>query len=335
MSEDTKIEFIDNPDFNRWLEENYQVRIEEYEYPASEVLYNTNYEDYVEALNRYIADPRIELSRIEEKFPLPIAYYFYQANNNYQNDHHRLDLLKSCWESIVFLLFGLVVAEARHKKLPIKEIGIAWKTFWSDKLFDKLTIIENIIDFTSKNGISFECSTIVPVATLTIIKTLNQERNGFAHSAARTALQQQQLYQTLCPLLENVLKQLIGLENVTILRYYSSETPLIPRCEIFNGNSIEGRKEGVILKRESYIEILDHWNANAIFARINNQVFCLSPFIHFVQEPHETNAVLCFYKKKRPGGKYLFEVVSKAQDKEFDKRCFTEMETQLRGLVVP
>jgi hypothetical protein len=334
MSDVKKIEFIDNPDFNRWLEENYQVVIEEYEYPSCEVLYNTKYEDYVAALSRYDADPKIELSRIEEKFPSPIAYYFYQANNNYQNDHHRLDLLKSCWESIVFFLFGLVVAEARHKRLPIKDIGIAWKTIWSDRLFDKLTIIENIIDYTTKNGIPFECARLIPISTLADIKILNQERNGFAHAAAKTAAQQQELYETLSPLLEDVLKQLIGLENVILLRYYSSETPLIPRCEIYNGSSIEGRKEGIILRKENYIEILDHWNASTIFAKIDDAVFCLSPFIHFAQEPHETNAVLCFYKKKQ-SGKYLFEVVSKAQNKEFEKSCFTAMEDQLRRLVVP
>jgi hypothetical protein len=334
MNDVKKIEFVDSPDFNRWLEENYQVVIEEYEYPSSEVFYNTKYEDYIAALARYNADPKIELSRIEEKFPSPIAYYFYQANSNYQNDHHRLDLLKSCWESIVFFLFGLVVAEARHKRLPIKDIGIARKTFWSDRLFDKLTIIENIIDHTTKNGIAFECARLIPITTLADIKTLNKERNGFAHAAARTTAQQQELYKTLSPLLEDVLKQLIGLENITILRYHSAETPLIPRCEIYNGSSIEGHKEGVILKKESYIEILDHWNANAIFAKINDEVFCLSPFIHFTQETHETNAVLCFYKKKQ-SGKYLFEVVSKAQDKEFEISCFTAMEDQLRRLVVP
>lgn len=285
MSDGNKIEFIDNPDFIRWLEENYQVCIEDYEYPSSQVLYNTKYEDYVEALSRYNADPKIELSRIEDKFPSPIAYYFYQANNNYQNEHHRLDLLKSCWESIVFLLFGLVVAEARHKKLQIKDIGITWKTFWSDRLFDKLTIIENIIDYTTKNGIIFECARFIPITTLADIKTLNQERNGFAHAAARTAAQQKELYEVLSPLLEDVLKQLIGLENVIILRYHSCETPLVPRCEIFNGSSIEGRKEGIVLKKER-------------------------------------------------NGKYLFEVVSKAQDKEFEKSCFSAMEDQLRGLVI-
>ena len=325
MSEEKKIEFVDNPDFNRWLEENYAVKIAEYEYRSSDVLYKINYDDYIEALNRYNTDPKIELSRIEEKFPSPIAYYFYQAINNYQNDHHRLDLLKSCWESIIFFLYGLVIAEARHRKISLKSIGIIWKTLWSDRLFDKLTIVENVIDYTTKNGIPFDCAALIPISTLTLIKKLNQERNGFEHSAARTSAQQKKLYNDLYPLLESVLKQLIKLENVTVLRYYSTETPLIPRCEIYNGSSLEGRKETVILKKDNYVEILDYFNASSLFAKVNSEVFCLSPFIHFYQEIHETNAIICFYKKEK-SGKYLFEVVGKSQDKEFDKTTFDLME---------
>ncbi len=333
MNEEKKIEFVDNPDFNRWLEEYYSVEIEEYKYLSSDVLYKINYDDYIEALNRYNTDPKIELSRIEEKFPSPIAYFFYQAINNYQNDHHRLDLLKSCWESVVFFLYGLVVAEVRHRKISLKSIGIVWKTLWSDRLFDKLTIVENIIDYTTKNGIHFDCASLIPISTLTLIKKLNQERNGFEHSAARTSAQQQTLYNDLYPLLESVLKQLVKLENVTILRYYSAETPLIPRCEIYNGSSLEGRKETVILKRDNYVEILDYFNANSLFAKVNNEVFCISPFVHFCQETHETNATICFYKKEK-SGKYLFEVVGKSQDKEFDKTPFDLMINQLRCLVV-
>ncbi|HBC87664.1 MAG TPA: hypothetical protein DCZ94_11965 [Lentisphaeria bacterium] len=334
MSEEKKIDFIDNPDFNRWIEENYKVEIEEYEYQSSDVLYKINYDDYLDALKRYNADPKIELTRIEDNFPSPIAYYFSQANNNYQNDHHRLDLLKSCWESIVFFLYGLVVAEARHRKIPLNSLGNRWDKYWSDKIFDKLTIIENIIDYTTKNGLKFDCSVLVPVATLSKIKSLNQERNGFEHSAARTSAQQMDLYKTLCPLLENVLKELINLEKVTVLRYYSSEIPLVPRCEIFNGSSLEGHKDNIILKKDNYIEILDHFNASSIFAKIGDEVFCLSPFIHFSQELHETNATLCFFKKEK-SGKYLFEVVSKAKDIEFDKSNFSLIENKLKALVVP
>lgn len=124
MSDETNANFEDNRDFNSWLEENYFIEIEEYEYPSSAVLYKMSTDDYVEALERYKNDPKVALSRIENSFPTPIAYYFYQANNNYQNDHHRLDLLKSCWEAIVFFLYGLVIGEARHRSFDLYSLGI-------------------------------------------------------------------------------------------------------------------------------------------------------------------------------------------------------------------
>ena len=83
MSDEKKIVLTENPDFNKWLEYNYPVEIEKYEFPSSDVLYQMSYDCYLEALARYAKDPKIELSRIEERFPSPIAYYFYQAENNY------------------------------------------------------------------------------------------------------------------------------------------------------------------------------------------------------------------------------------------------------------
>ena len=235
MSDEKIIKYSDNPDFNQWLLENYSVEIEEYEFLSSEVLYKMSQDNYAEALARYVTDPKVSLTRIEEKFPAPIAYYFYQATSNFQNDHHRLDLLKSCWESIVFFLFGLVVGEARHRELDLKSLGIKWDKYWTDKLFDKLTIVENILDYASKSGIAFGCSDIIPVSALSLIKKLNQERNGFEHASAKTSAQQQALYSELYPQLELVLRQLIKLEEVIVFRYHDAQNALYPRCEIFNG----------------------------------------------------------------------------------------------------
>jgi hypothetical protein len=332
MSDEKIIEYSTNLDFNQWLIENYLVEVEEYEFPSSEVLYKMSQEKYAAALARYASEPKVSLSRIEEKFPTPIAYYFYQATNNYQNDHHRLDLLKSCWESIVFFLYGLVLGEALHRKLDLKSLGIKRGKYWSDKLFDKLSIVENILDYTIKSGIHFNCAPIIPLATINLIRKLNQERNGFEHALAKTTAQQKALYNELYPQLEMVLRQLIKLEEVIVFRYHDSETPLLPRCEIFNGSSLEGKKEIIILQKENYIAIMDNFNSSSIYAQINGEAFCLGPFIHFVQEPHETNAVLCFYKHDK-GGRYHFEVVSKSQDKEFEKKTFDVMEQQLKYLV--
>jgi hypothetical protein len=212
--EEDKIKFLENPEFNQWLNDNFPVEIEEYEFHSSEVLYNQKYEWYVEALERYNKDPQIVLWRIIENFPTPIAYYIDQAENNYQNEHHRLDLLKSCWEAIIFFIYGLVVAEARHRSIPLKTIGLfKWDTFRSDRVHDKLNIVENILDYVTKNAIPFECASIIPIGTLADIRKLNQERNGFEHAAAKNAQQQRELYRELFPLVTNVLNQLMGLEK--------------------------------------------------------------------------------------------------------------------------
>jgi len=333
MSDEVKVSFEDNPDFNKWLEENYAVDIEEYSYPSSSVLYKISAEDYFEALARYKSDPKVALDRIENYFPTPIAYYFYQANNNYQNDHHRLDLLKSCWESTIFILYGLIVGEARHRKIPLKSLGIKWDKYWSDKINDRLLIIENILDHVTKSGIRFDCAKVVPLSTVNLIRKLNQERNGFEHAFAKNAAQQQALYAELYPQLELVLRQLIKLEEVKVFRYYSAELPLYPRCEIFNGSSLEGWKEIIMLQKANYIEIMDYFSAEFVFAQIEEDAFCLSPFIHFSQEIHETNAVICFYKQDK-SGKYHYEVVSKSKNQEFEKSTFAKTEGDLRSLVV-
>lgn len=333
MEEADQIKFLDNPEFNDWLNNNFPVEIEEYEFHSSEILYNQHYDGYVKALERYNQDPQIVLWRIIENFPTPIAYYIDQAENNYQNEHHRLDLLKSCWEAIIFFIYGLVVAEARHRNIPLKTIGLtSWSTFKSDRVHDKLNIVENILDYTTKNGIPFECASTIPIATLADVRKLNQERNGFEHAAAKTAMQQRELYKELFPLVRNVLNQLMGLEKVRLFRYHEASQPLFPRCEIFNGSSLGGKKDIVTLHRNNYMEILDDFDNTTVFAQINTTAFCLAPFIHFFQEVHETNALICFFKKHN-GGKYKFEVVSKSQDKEFEPADFDKFESKLKSLI--
>lgn len=334
MELSTKIEFIDNPEFNLWLNESFPVLIEEYEFNASEVLYNEKYEFYLKALERYNKDPQVVLSRITKKFPTPIAYYIDQAEYNYQNDHHRLDLLKSCWEAIIYFVYGLVVAEARHRNIPLKSFGlIKYETFQSDKVFDKLNTVENILDYVLKNGFPFECAKIIPISTLTDIRRLNKERNGFEHASAKTAIQQQKLYSELFPIVTGVLNQLIGFEKLKLFRYHDAPLPLFPRCEIFNGSSLDGKKETIILHKDNYIEIMDDFDNTSVYAQVNNIAFTVSPFIHFYQEDHETNALVCFFKKKMSGGKYKFEVVSKSQDKDFLISDFDKVEAKLKSLI--
>lgn len=335
MSTTQKIALSDNEAFNTWLRENNPLDIDGHTLDSSEALYTLNYDGYIESLDRYLADPKIKLSRIEHNFPTPIAYYFYQATKNYQNPHHRLDLLKSCWESLIFLLYGLVVGEARHRQLDLRAVGVRWNLYWSDKINDKLNIIENILNYVVTNALDFECSTIIPLPTIAEIRQLNRERNGFAHASAKTEAQQRELYNKLYPDLERILRQLIKLEQVILFRYYEAETPLYPRCEIFNGYSMEGKKDIVTITKHNYIDIIDYFDKHAIFAHINTIAFTVAPFIHFVQQTHETNAVLCFYKQHCMNETvYDFEIFSRSETQSFDYSAFGRFIDELELLVV-
>ncbi|NPD86028.1 hypothetical protein HNS38_14740 [Lentimicrobium sp. L6] len=329
-----EIGYDDNPAFNDWLDENFTVVIADYDFNASEVLYTNKYENYIEALGSFNTDPQIVIDRIFNNFPNPIAHYLYEAENNYQNDHHRLDLLKSCWEATIFLIFGLVVGEARYRNIPLKELGLTtWNKFRSDRVHDKLNIVENILNHVETTNIDFECKNIIPLETLSGIRSLNGERNGFEHASAKTSMQQKSLYNVLFPLVTRMLNQLMGLEKVQLFRYHDAVSPLIPRCEIYNGSSLSGKKDVIVLKKENYFEIIEEFNANSVFAKINNTAYRLSPFIHFYQEDHETNALICFYKKYH-ASKYKFEVVSKSQDIEINKEEFEDVVNKFKALIL-
>ena len=53
---------------------------------------------------------------------------------------------------------------------------------------------------------------------------------------------------------------------------------------MFNGCSLDGKKIIVPLQKDNYVEILDHFDANSVFAKVGDVAFCLAPFIHFCQE---------------------------------------------------
>src|SRR5690349_11753528 len=116
MSDDLRIEYTNNSEFNDEFDlENPEVKIGELEpYKASFVLYSVDYEAYLSAIEEY---KQAKLDRQKEsiyyEYPQPIAYYFHQAENGYSNENHRLQLLRSTWEAIIFTLYAIVIGEAR------------------------------------------------------------------------------------------------------------------------------------------------------------------------------------------------------------------------------
>lgn len=339
MEEVNPIKYTDNPDFNDWLdndEENNVVSIAGYSFPPSEVLYKLNYAQYEEALKDYLNDDALLIQEIYKDYPTPIAFYLYQAEENYDSAHHRLDLLKSCWESVVFTIYGIVVGEARHRKLPLREIKVKYKDFYTDRLAIKLTIVENILDMCKSSGHELKCGEIISIATITQLRELNKRRNEFEHSFAATADSQEVLYKELFPEMIDALRSIRDIQKVNLFRFHSAGSSILyPRCDVFNGHSLDGSKKLLAVKKEDFNVMIDYFNNTTIFAHIEeNDMFCVSPFIHFKKELHDTHPLLMFFKKDLSAGKYLYEVVSKPGTVELNEQIFKDRDDELKALIV-
>ena len=339
MSEEHRLGYTDHPEFNEWLDNDNEnsVIITGYTFLPSETLYTMNYEQYVKSYKAYLEDDIILLDDVYANFPTPISYYLYQAQENYDNPHHRLDLLKSSWESLVFFLYGLVVGEVRHKKLPLKEFGIDLKEYYSERLASRLTIIENILDDCKKKSYPLNCSTILSINAISKLKELNQKRNSFEHSFAATSEQQRVLYNELFSEMIAVLKLLRDLDKINLFRFHSTGDggPLLPRCDVFRGHSLDGAKKTISLIKNDLDIILSYFTPQWIFAHIEDKnVFCLAPFIHFKKDAQDSHPKITVYKKKETGGIYKYGIVGQAGSINVDKILFKDRDDEIRKLVL-
>lgn len=339
MTDESRIEYSENPDFNEWLDSNSDnyVSINGYSFPPSETLYNMNYDQYVEAFQDYLDDDGIVLNNVYSDFPTPIAHYVFQAEMNYDNVHHRLDLLKSAWEALVYFLYGMVIGEARHRNLPLIELNVDLKDFYSDRLAQRLTIVENVFDLCERKSYELSCTTLFSIDSISKLRELNQRRNEFEHSFAATPEEQRDLYDELFPEMLGALKSLRELYRVNLFRFHSTGDGglLTPRCDVFNGHSLDGYKRPLIIPKEDFDCIYTYFNPKTIFAQIEDEnVFCVSPFIHFKKESQDSHPRLTVYKKKLSGGKYLFGVIGQSKQIEIAKIEFVDRDNDLRRLVL-
>jgi hypothetical protein len=233
MNDEEIIAYSDLPEFNDWLDFDSEniVNIHGFSFSPSETLYNMNYDQYMLAYQDFLNDDDLLIEHVYTDFPTPIAYYLYQAEENYENPHHRLDLLKSAWEALVFFLYSLVIGEVRHRNIPLQNIGVDLKEYYSERLATRLAIIENILDYCGKNGFTLSCMEFITIDVITKLRALNQRRNEFEHAFAANSEQQINLYDELFIEMLSAIKLLRNLDKITLFRFHSVEVegPLFPR----------------------------------------------------------------------------------------------------------
>lgn len=344
MSNPIEIDYHDCQDFNLDFDETYpMVRFGVFEEKPSWVMYNVQPDTYRASVTEFRFRKEEELKeKITYEYPTPIAYYFHQTENGYNDNNHRLQLLRSTWEAIIFTLYSVVIGEARHKNFPLSQIAqvrqdgsrdLNFQDYYDDRLAQKLLILERILDFDQINGFGLSTSQIASVDVLRRIRDLNRARNGFMHTAALSDEQAGAKYFELFPEVLNVLRELTELENLQIIRFIQTASAITElRCETFNGQGITRHLQIFSVTNQQLGEISPILNSGNILALYQNDIFGIAPFLHFDLINSGNATLLCYFKRQRPGNMFEFEKVSTSDCFETDRNQFAVLNDQLRTL---
>ena len=338
--------YEEHEDFNQSIDDDEGVvTILNTPFRASEILFTLQKETYRIALTDF-QNQQIEKLReiIYYEYPQPIAFYFHQAENAYNNNNHRLQLLRSTWEAMIFTLYALVVGEARSKGIPLRNIAqqtaqgsldLSFNDFFSDRLAQKLLIIERILSFNQVNNSSLLCANVISIPIIQKIRNLNQERNGFMHVAAMSEEQAGASYTTLFPDVLDVLKDLRELESVDIMHFIQvADAVTNLRCEVFNGHGLARDIKTISVTAAQLGQLGNQLNAQNILVKYQGEIFSITPFLHFHPEANGNSTNLCYFKRKAPSARYEYEIVSRSEAIEFDRAIFQDRTDELRALII-
>jgi hypothetical protein len=329
------IRYEDNEEFNRSLDEEHDdvITIAGETFRPSEILFRMAPEKYRIALSEF-EDQQFEdfKERVCEEFPAPIAHCFRRFECGYDHQQQRLDLLRDTWEAIINLLFALAVGEARARKLSLAGHPVfRQKSLFTDKMAERISIVEWIIDLAAQRGATLNIARILPAGTLQQIRELNRARNGFAHRSAMSDRQvQTAIDECLGDVLE-VLELMEDLAEVHLIRFQRSENGTTIRHECFNGHNRTRTFGELELTPEQFCALRGVLNCDHILAVVPpDAVFSLRPFIHY-DDPHGHQTDLCVFKQ-RGSAVWSYEVCGESRKIEFESSTFQQDRDELNNL---
>lgn len=350
MSEEIIYEDARYQRFNDSLDEEGVVEIATITFQRSRILFDMALETYKDAYSEFLEKEFDDLKQaVFDYYPSCIAYNFRlsERGEGSSDPVRKLLHLKDTWESIVFVLYALVMGEVRNKRVNLKDTQIfvshdtggnpTYANFNTDRLLSdalkqKIQNLKAIVGYAQTNALGFKIEEI-ELGLLDDLLALQNIRNDISHHAAPTREQAEEELMQVIPLFREMLIKTRFLENCKILRFesYAAEC----RCEAFNGHSLnrEYDNHGLIQTHLAYVLGLGQ---DQLFTLWDAECFGLSPFLHFDRDATGHESYLCFYKGKKEG-KYWYEPVKIRTEKPFDalQPRFDAEKSQIVALVVP
>lgn len=309
--------YDDHDEFNQNFDDiEKKIEILGVEFKPSEVLFTMQKETYRIALTDF-ENQQIEefIQKVYDTYPTPIAYYFRQTNFGYLNNNNRLQLLRSTWEAMIFVLYAIVIGESRKKRFPLRAAGIREVELYNFSVDKKLSIIEKILVYDRDNSFGLKCGSLFVVEEIIRIKQLNYRRNGFQHSAALSEEQADSLFAELIPEVIGALKSIDSMTDIEIFHFINTDgNPFSIRCETFIGQSPNRTLKTYEITAAQLTFTGSELSNFNVLARIDNDIFSISPFLHFKSDDdgHLTN--LCYLHQKNPDNilEFKFEIARRS-----------------------
>ena len=335
---------------NESLDEEGEVIIANIPFQRSRILFELANPTYKDAYNEFLEQEFDDLKQsVFDHYPACIAYNFRLSERGQGADDpvRKLLHLKDTWESVVFVLYALVLGEVRHKGIDLKAAqhfvsldpggNPRYAHFNTDKILSdaikqKIQNIKGIILHGKTNGLGFKFEEIDESLCDDLLR-LQDIRNDISHHTAPTREQAESELQQVSPIFREMLTKTRFLENCKILRFESFSSSC--RCETFNGHSLNREYENSNLT-EAQREYVIGLGQEQLFVVWNAECFSLSPFLHFVRDATGHESYVCFFKGRKQG-KYWYEPVKIRTERAFDalQTRFEAEKNAIIGLMVP
>ncbi|MGD0951385.1 MAG: hypothetical protein ABR985_03170 [Methanotrichaceae archaeon] len=309
-------------EFNLYLDEGGELRIgNNFSMYPSQILLGMDETAYYEQLIEYVNHKKEDFSQIVyQNFPAPIAYFYQQTERGYDNSNHRIQLLRSTWESLIYILYGIVLGDVNFKKFSLNNIRIfsdkqpiRRKHLTDYKLGVKIEIMQKIIEFDKDNEAGLLISSYINSDIFDVIKKLNDQRNDVSHLAALSEQEAEDRFKELYPIVTDLLFELSFLENVRILKYVNNLGDIHKnRFKKFEGHSLQGQNYDKEFTDSELTKVISILNDQIILLELDTNIFNISPYIHFYFEGCLIK--LCYFKKiDLISGNYIFEIIGGAE----------------------
>lgn len=328
------------PAYNEWLDEQHlenggELDVFGFKPKPSFVLFTLSPDTYEATFPDFMQEREERVKdAVFNRFPAPIAYYFYRFDSGYESELQRLHLLRDTWESVVDVLHALAIAELRHHQTQMAA-PLKFSELLSDSISQRLKNVEEISQQLQAAGIVPEFNKYATPTTLATIRRLNQERNAFSHIAAQSEAQARTWIAECYDEVLDVLEALEELQEVQVIRYLNQPEATKLRCESFRGHGATKTIKVIELTPQHTTESTRYFQPGQLLAVVGSGIFCLRPAMYFREDAAGHMTRLCMLRKPHgdpPNRTIEYSVLGEAALHQEPRATFAAELTEIRAL---